>query len=349
MEDKENLNNQEVEKEKEKENNVIDESKNNADENDYFKTPIGVKSVFEKSKDNKTSEAGSDKTEQPDKDENKNQDSKNTDTAKKSGDNEKSLFELFKEHSKKIEGVNIEKFKDEKEFVKSFAELNKKFTQLSQENSELKKKSGIEKDDSENLNQSEDTNKKNETAESLKQDFQTALENYDYENASKIFEKLNSKIEKLEAFEQKFSVAEKEKLEKQQKEEAENYRQDVVENTFEEFCKKNNIPENEKDDIRDFMRGEGKFVDKNTNSILRKLLLKNVDENTKDEYSEEVKSAFELAHTFIQAENEKSRAKEAQKKLDAAAGKIKSGQAVLQPKGVTNPPKKNVEKDWFKT
>lgn len=345
MGDTENLNNQ---VEKEKENNVIDESKNNADENDYFKTPIGVKSVFEKSKDNKTSEAGSDKTEQPEKDDNKNRDKKNTDTQKK-GDNEKSLFELFKEHSKTIEGVNIEKFKDEKEFVKSFAELNKKFTQLSQENSELKKKFGIEKDDSENLNQGEDNNKKNETAESLKQDFQTALENYDYENASKIFEKLNSKIEKLEAFEQKISVAEKEKLEKKQKEEAENYRQDVVENTFDEFCKKNNIPENEKDDIRDFMRGEGKFADNNVNLILRKLLIKDIDENTKDEYSSEVKSAFELAHKFIQAENEKSRAKEAQKKLDAAAGKIKSGQVVLQPKGVTNPPKKNVEKDWFKT
>ncbi len=322
---------------------------NTIEKNVWFKEPMKIKPIFSEEKpDNKIENADPEKSGQSEKSNNKTETEENNDDVSK-GDDDIKLFEKFKKELKDNDNVNLEKFKTGKDFLKSYVELEKKTTKLSQELSEIKKKSEGSTDNDGAVNNQDNKDEKKSKDESKQ--FAEAIENYDYETAIKLFQKLEDKVENLSKFEKKYVEDELQKKQDLEKKEKEELRLDIVEDTFKNFSKDNKLTDDIQQDIRDFMTSKGKFADSDINELLQdKLLIDEINDNNKEDYQNNLKKAFKIALKLVESENAKIEAENAKKNLNSATQKIKNGTAVIQPKQNASKPniKSNVNA-WFRT
>jgi len=326
---------------------TMNNENNNTEKNNWFQTPLQVNSIFSESSENKIDDSDPENKGQSEPPINKAETSENKEEINK-GDDDIKLFEKIKKDLKS-ENINLDKFKTGKDFLKSYVELEKKSTQLSQELSEIKKKSEKKIDDNNEEDKQLNKDDKNQNDDSKK--FAEAIENFDFETAAKLFKKLNDEVADLIKFKKIYDEGELEKKKSLEKKEKEELRLDIVEDTFKNFSKDNKLSDDIQQDIRDFMTSKGKFADSDINELLQdKLLIDEINDNNKEDYQNNLKKAFKIALKLVESENAKIEAENAKKNLNSATQKIKNGTAVIQPKQNASKPniKSNVNA-WFRT
>lgn len=303
--------------------------------NDWFKEPMSVKSPFVEKSTNEN-EDGAEELNPPEADP-KGQSAKDgidsdDPTNDGKGTDDISDFEKLKQELSE-DGIDINKFKSEKDLAKAYSELTKKFTEKSQKLAELEK--GNTETDKSELEE-----KKGEQEEKdLMSEMKTALEEYDFDKAGQLFSKMSEKVERLEKVLSSVEERNKAEQDKADKLNADNFRLDTVENTFDKFVKENKLNNNSANEIREFMRGEGKYQNEDMLELFQDLLVKDINAENQQQYSDKVKKAFKTVMTFINAQKEKDN-------FQTVAEKAAKGQVVTQPRGTQQPaiPKK---KGWF--